>query len=245
MQRGAHAFPRAASDRPWRASHLHGKEGVRRRSRRLQGCAPAEGGDQAAGDPAPAGSLFANRRGCDREAGAFRGVPRRRRGSAAGSASADPAGEQTKKKMHRVGVAFVQLTRSTFAEATAGRECLQPPALRARCNWKDSARFRVRQAHPNAILSQIATINIPVETSACSSGLVHAFHNEMHRARCSLVRLPLTAAEATACRRAINLGRSVLGAPGTLGPRGVAVKHRENPNSALCGLFITPCTHLR
>ena len=44
--------------------------------------------------------------------------------------------------MHRVGLAVVQLTRSTFAEAIAGREGLQPSALRARCTWKPSPSFR-------------------------------------------------------------------------------------------------------
>ena len=91
--------------------------------------------------------------------------------------------------MHRVGLASVQLTRSTFAEATAGRECLQPPALRARCNWKDSARFRTRQAHLNTILSQIATISIPAKIFVLERSCDTHSTTKMHRARCSLVRL--------------------------------------------------------
>ena len=50
------------------------------------------------------------------------------------------------KKMHRVGLAVVQFTRSTSAEATAGRESLQPSALRARCTRKSSRSFRECQA---------------------------------------------------------------------------------------------------
>ena len=123
-------------------------------------------------------------------AGAFRGVPPPKGGGSSRRFRLlpNPAGEQ-ETKMHRVGVAFVQLTRSTFAEATAGRECLQPPALRARCNWKDSVRFCVRQAHPNAILSQIATISIPVEIFVVERSCDTHSTTKMHRARCSLVRL--------------------------------------------------------
>lgn len=55
----------------------------------------------------------------------------------------------------------------------------------------------------------------------------------------------LTAAEATACRRAIVLGRSVLGAIGTLGPREASVKAPAMRKGALCELFLTACTRLR
>ena len=54
-------------------------------------------------------------------------------------------------KMHRVGLASVQLTRSTAAEATACRECLQPSALRARCNSQFSREFHIRQEPSEAI----------------------------------------------------------------------------------------------
>ena len=98
-----------------------------------------------------------------------------------------PAREQ--KEMHRVGLAVVQLTRSTFAEATAGRESLQPSALRARCTRKSSSSFRDCQACPGEIvantdkssISPIITIGqcVPhrhstqkcTETGAPSSGL--------------------------------------------------------------------------
>ena len=60
--------------------------------------------------------------------------------------------------MHRVGLASVQLTLSTFAEATAGRESLQPRALRARCTLKATARFGRRQAPVRENVSQSATI---------------------------------------------------------------------------------------
>jgi hypothetical protein len=61
------------------------------------------------------------------------------------------------KKMHRVGLASVQPTRSTFAEATAGRESLQPRALRARCTRKPTGAFARRQAPSRDNVSQIAT----------------------------------------------------------------------------------------
>lgn len=60
--------------------------------------------------------------------------------------------------MHRIGLASVQLTRSTFAEATAGRESLQPSALRARCTRKPTGAIAGRQAPFRDNVSQIATI---------------------------------------------------------------------------------------
>jgi hypothetical protein len=47
----------------------------------------------------------------------------------------------------------------------------------------------------------------------------------------------LTAAEATAYRRAINLGRSVLGACGTLGGHQGSVKPSESELLAICEVF--------
>ena len=94
---------------------------LRRRSRRLQGCA------------------------------------RRRRGSSGGiPLLRNPA--RGPKKMHRVGLASVQFTRSTSAEATAGRESLQPSALRARCTRKPTGAFGRSQAPIRDNVSQIATI---------------------------------------------------------------------------------------
>src|SRR5215211_693910 len=81
---------------------------------------------------------------CDEAAGQLR--PRQRAPlGICPAVGGDPSGRDplggfllADKEMHRVGVAVVQLTRSTFAEATAGRESLQPSALRARCTRKDS-----------------------------------------------------------------------------------------------------------
>src|SRR6187402_3030921 len=82
---------------------------------------------------------------CGGEADAFGDVPP--------PSAGDPSGRiplggilLANKKMHRVGLAFVQFTRSTFAEAIAGRESLQPRALRARCTWKPNDPFVLRQA---------------------------------------------------------------------------------------------------
>ena len=82
------------------------------------------------------------------------------------AAGGDPSGGITlrrdpargPKKTHRVGLASVQFTRSTFAEATAGRESLQPSALRARCTRKPTGAFGRRQARIGDNVSQIATI---------------------------------------------------------------------------------------
>jgi hypothetical protein len=68
-----------------------------------------------------------------------------------------------KRKTHRVGLASVQLTRSTSAEATAGRESLHPSALRARCTRKSSPAFRRRQGSMRANSSQIAIIWISTQ----------------------------------------------------------------------------------
>src|SRR5262245_48514337 len=62
--------------------------------------------------------------------------------------------------MHRVGLASVQLTRSTFAEAIAGRESLQPSALRARCPRKPTGAFDRRQAPFVPNVSHIATFRL-------------------------------------------------------------------------------------
>ena len=167
-------------------------------------------------------------------------------------------GCHSKKKAHRVGFASVRLTRSTFAEATAGRESLQPRALRARCTRKSSGSIGRRQAPSQHVLSQIATFGIPSTQSSTSANHVSAvapanaghFRGLPRRRRGSSGAFPLyrvalrasrnqrsaprpvrlrpafrlTAAEATACRRAIDLQRSVLGAPGTLGGRKARVK---------------------
>jgi hypothetical protein len=57
------------------------------------------------------------------------------------------------KEMHRVGLAVVQFTRSTSAEATAGRESLQPSALRARCKRNLVAHSRPVKAIVNEIIA--------------------------------------------------------------------------------------------
>ena len=85
-------------------------------------------------------------------------VPRRRRGSSRQDpAPAGPAWRNKKKRTESV-LASVQLTRSTAAEATAGRESLQPSALRARCNRKAIRDILTRvKHHARRVSSQIAT----------------------------------------------------------------------------------------
>ena len=74
----------------------------------------------------------------------------------------------------------------------------------------------------------------------------NSVHAEAHRGRG--LRRPAsqpTAAEATACWRAINLRRSVLGAHGTLGPGQGSVKWEPIAKLALCGLFFSHSRSLR
>jgi hypothetical protein len=142
------------------------------------------------------------------------------------------------KEAHRVGLASVQLTRSTFAEATAGRESLQPSALRARCTRKVTGSFRQRQEPVKVFSSQIATFRFrnPFRHES-------RMRREIERKKTPSPLLPRptfrpTAAEADVCRRAISLRRSVLGALGTLGPREDTVKRLQSAKSALCELSL-------
>jgi hypothetical protein len=76
------------------------------------------------------------------------------------------------KKMHRVGLAVVQFTRSTFAEAIAGRESLQPSALRARCTRKSNLSFRHCQARRSEIVANTDKTSIS-ENSRRSMCFLH------------------------------------------------------------------------
>ena len=74
----------------------------------------------------------------------------------------------------------------------------------------------------------------------------NSVHAEAHRGGGSLVRPPdRPPLEATACRRAINLGRSVLGAIATLRRGSCAVKSEPIAKPAVCGFFFTSSTKLR
>ncbi len=150
------------------------------------------------------------------------------------------------KEAHRVGVASVQLTRSTFAEATAGRESLQPRALRARCTWKGSRSFHPSQERRERV--SVANCDFLIRNTIPTRGhrMQACQHAKMHRA--GLLPRPTsrpTSAEAIACRRAINLRRSVLGAPGTLGPRDVPRQAPRELKCALCEFFFTRRSDLR
>jgi hypothetical protein len=145
------------------------------------------------------------------------------------------------KRAHRVGVASVQLTRSTFAEATAGRECLQPRALRARCTRKLTGTFARRQASCRGNVSQIAT-------NSFGSQLARKFGS---RHKCtevggSLVRPP----NRPPPKRLPVGGPSTSGAPSSVHTGhydAILVPSSWNRprNPALCGLFRTHRTRLR
>ena len=147
--------------------------------------------------------------------------------------------------MHRVGLAVVQLTRSTSAEATAGRESLQPSALRARCTRKGSRAFNRCQAPQNCNYRKYRLLR---SCSAFVLAIRPASGNQRRNAPRQVLLRPairLTSAEASACRRAINLRRSVLGAIRTLRGRGTGVKRARTAIPALCGFFFTIRTYLR
>jgi hypothetical protein len=148
------------------------------------------------------------------------------------------------RKMHRIGVASVQPTRSTLAEAIACRESLRPSALRARCTRKATDAFRARQARLRSNFPQIPTKPF---RAAFPSGLHSAQPARRSAPRPVLLRPASrpTAAEATAARRAINLRRSVLGAIRRLRSPATPVKPAGKRIPALCVLFFTIRTYLR
>jgi hypothetical protein len=144
--------------------------------------------------------------------------------------------------MHRTGLASVQLTRSTFAEAIAGRESLQPSALRARCTWKLTGAVVGRQALWRRINPQIAPLFI-----RRSIELEFAPPNtKMHRAGGSLVRPP----NRPPPRRLPVGGPSTSGAPssvhaGHYGPPVAPSSGNRTREAALCDLFFTQSMDLR
>src|SRR5262245_21537807 len=98
--------------------------------------------------------------------------------------------------MHRVGLASVQLPRSTAAEATACRESLQPSALRARCNWKVTRDFSVRQPSGKQFVRKLRHSSFCGRSSGRGTELIVSIHREipdhakMHRVRLASVRPP-------------------------------------------------------
>ena len=155
--------------------------------------------------------------------------------------------------MHRVGLASVQLTRSTAAEATACRECLQPSALRARCNSQSSREFHARQASSDAIRRKLRLSSFSSRGGGIARGTGgRGFALELGPRKSAPRPVHLrptsrpTAAEATAARRAINLRRSVLGAIGRL--RVVSTARQvdvETAKHAICDFSFTTRTQLR
>ena len=96
----------------------------------------------------------------------------------------------------------------------------QPRALRSRCTRESSRRQRGRQARLDEICRKLRLSLFPSQFTAEFPG-----PRRNAPSRCRPRPAPrLTAAEATAYRGAINLGRSVLGAIATLGGEGWSVK---------------------
>jgi hypothetical protein len=95
------------------------------------------------------------------------------------------------------------------------------------------------QARSRRNLRQLA-IELRDGSSLLDTATNHSVHEENAPSRWRLRPASrLTAAEAAADRRAINLGRSVLGACGTLGGAIVAVKERRGALVANCDLFFS------
>ena len=151
----------------------------------------------------------------------------------------DPA--RGPKKTHRVGLASVQFTRSTFAEATAGRESLQPSALRARCTRKPTGAFGRRQARIGDNVSQIATI-------AFAAAFAGEFRSTQKRTEGggSFVRPP----DRPPPKRLPVGGPSTSGAPssvhtGHYGPVIVPSSGNRFRKSALCEISLSHSMNLR
>jgi hypothetical protein len=119
----------------------------------------------------------------------------------------------------------------------------EPSTFGAPCSVHSETYWRIWPASSTRSRQCVANCDIHVYPVHSRRNLVHA---KAHRGR----RLPrptsqLTAAEATACRRAINLRRSVLGANGTLRRRSSAVKWEPIAKVAVCDLFRTQSISLR
>ena len=172
------------------------------------------------------------RGGCGSEADAFGDLPRRRRGSSRRNPRLRIPAWRTKENApsrSRLRPTHpIDLRRS---DCRAG----EPSTFGAPCSVHSETYWRIWPASSTRSRQCVANCDNRVCLRIYSRIRVHA---KAHRGR----RLPrptsqLTAAEATACRRAINLRRSVLGAHGTLRPRSRAVKWEPIAKSALCDLF--------
>jgi hypothetical protein len=254
IRRTRRGYGELRSTRPVRAASARDGQ-LRRRSRRLQGSAAPEAGIRAAG------FRFCGIRRATFDSRGASGVGARRAVAAAKptpsgicpAGGGDPSGRipllrnpaREQKEAHRVGLASVQLTRSTFAEATAGRESLRPSALRARCTRKPTGEFCGRQAlrtRRDRKLRQFWT------SRSFRDGFALESANSRKNAPRSVLPRPtyrLTSAEAFACRRAINLRRSFLGALGTLDPREIVVKHCWKREGRCLRFSFTGRTYLR
>jgi hypothetical protein len=178
---------------------------------------------------------------CGGEADAFRDVPRRRRGSARQDSAPAESCSRTKRSApsrSRLRPAHpIDLRRS---DCRAG----VPSSFGAPCSVHSEIYWRIPQpsSAPNATRSQIATIS---SIALFRGGFALESVNSRKNAPRSVLPRPTnrpTYAEAFACRRAINLGRSFLGAPGTL-DRGQAVVNQCRKREDRCLRFFLYKTH--
>jgi hypothetical protein len=140
-------------------------------------------------------------------------------------------------------------------------ESHQPRALRTRCSRDTTARADPGQAPAESNFAQIAgaaLLTVPGTVSAAipcrslqqSSRLTKTGPTKSAPSRCRLrPAIRLTFAEATATRRAINLGRSVLGASSTLWGLSSRVKAAWDALGAICEVFFShrsncACEHM-
>jgi hypothetical protein len=177
-------------------------------------------------------------------AGAFRNLPRRRRGSERqDSARRNPARGQ-EKRTESVSPLSNSPDRPSPKRLPGGRAFnLGRSVLGALGNLTTHSR-PVKPIETQYLANcGILRFNPAIAFRGVDGDKMRA---EMHRGRVLLrPAFRRTSAEAIACRRAINLRRSVLGAPGTLGPLDGRVKRLRKSICALCEIFFTNRTYLR
>jgi hypothetical protein len=175
-----------------------------------------------------------------REAVGFRDVPRREAGiRAQDSAPAESClrAKRSAPSRSRLRPAHpIDLRRS---DCRAG----EPSTSGAPCSVHTEIYWPIWPASSTPSRQCVANCDNRVPPGIRSRNSVHA---EAHRGGGSLVRPPnRPSLEATACRRAINLGRSVLGAIGRLRRGSCAVKSEPIAKPAVCDIFFTSSTKLR
>ncbi len=218
------------------------------------GICPAAGGDPSGGIPL-GGIRLADEDSAssrDRATRQLRRRSRRLQGSAPPQAGIRAAGFRSAESRSRTKRSAPSRSRLRPAHPIDLRrsDCRAgvPSSFGAPCSVHSETYWRIPwpSSAPNATRSQIATIIR--HRGSFRDGFALEGANSRKNAPRSVLPRPTyrpTSAEAFACRRAINLGRSFLGALGTLDRRGWSSSSVGNEKIAVCGFFFTRRTYLR